>query len=44
MEGNPQGIVAARWPESPIHDDEVALIRMIYALPPDHPMDIYRVD
>jgi hypothetical protein len=44
MEGNPQGIVARRWPESPIHDDEVHLVHMIYTLSPDQPLDIYRVD
>lgn len=44
LQPNPDGIIAARWPASPISDDEVNLIRMIYALSPSHPLDIYRVD
>jgi hypothetical protein len=44
LQSNPIGITAQRWPESPISDDEVNLVRMIYALPGDHPLDIYRVD
>ena len=44
LQSNPIGITAQRWPESPISDDEVNLIRMIYALSGDHPLDIYRVD
>ncbi len=44
LRSNPQGIIAERFPESPIHDDEVRLIRMMYALSPFHPLGIYRVD
>jgi hypothetical protein len=44
LQANPIGIIAQRWPESPISDDEVNLVRTIYALPGDHPLDIYRVD
>lgn len=44
MSSNPAGIIAARWPESPIHDDEVRLIRTMYSLPPDFRFDFYRVD
>lgn len=43
MQPNPRGIIAARWPESPISDDEVRLVNTIYAFPADYPLDVYRV-
>lgn len=44
MQSNPQGIIAARWPLSPISDDEVNLVKTLYGLPADLPLDIYRAD
>jgi hypothetical protein len=41
MQGNPKDIIEDRWPESPISDDEVRLIHLIYMLSPDYPLDMY---
>jgi len=44
MQSNPARIIAARWPDSPISDDEVRLIHTLYRLSPFEAMDTYRVD
>jgi hypothetical protein len=41
MWGTPAGIIAARWPDSPINDDESAAARIIRYLPQATPMDHY---
>jgi len=41
MWGTPGGIIAARWPESPINDDEAAAVRVIRYLPQATPMNQY---
>jgi hypothetical protein len=44
MNAEPFGIIDARWPESPINDDEAAAVRCIRNLPQGVSMHHYRYD